>query len=66
MTPPPRRRRRRRLPTTVLRCFAWQGVELMAHGANGDLIKVKAEEALAGKNVALYFSAHWCVRRRRL
>lgn len=35
-----------------------QGVELLAH-ADGKVERVAAEEALAGKTVALYFSAHW-------
>ncbi|KAI7839017.1 hypothetical protein COHA_007159 [Chlorella ohadii] len=37
-----------------------QGVELLAHGAGGKLERVKAEEALAGKTIGIYFSAHWC------
>jgi len=35
-------------------------VERLAHGAGGKLERVKAEEALAGKTIGIYFSAHWC------
>lgn len=41
-------------PPTVL-----QGVELLAHGAGGKIERVKAEDALNGKTVGIYFSAHW-------
>lgn len=35
------------------------GEKLVKH-EGGDVIEVDAKEALAGKHVALYFSAHWC------
>lgn len=35
-----------------------QGVELLS-GADGKLPRVAAEQALEGKTVAIYFSAHW-------
>lgn len=37
-----------------------QGMELLAHGAGGKVERVKAEDALNGKTVGIYFSAHWC------
>ena len=49
-----------RLPSQAPPCPR-QGVELLAHGAEGKVERVKAEEALAGKTVGIYFSAHWWV-----
>lgn len=40
--------------------YVLQGVELLAHGAGNKVERVKAEEALEGKTVGIYFSAHWC------
>ena len=37
-----------------------QGVELLGHAADGSVSHVPAVQALAGKHIALYFSAHWC------
>lgn len=37
-----------------------QGVELLAHAADGSVKRVRGSEALNGKAVGLYFSAHWC------
>jgi len=34
-------------------------VELLATAADGSKRAVKAEEALEGKTVGIYFSAHW-------
>lgn len=39
--------------------IALQGMELLAHGAGGKIERVKAEDALNGKTVGIYFSAHW-------
>ncbi|PRW58685.1 nucleoredoxin 1 [Chlorella sorokiniana] len=45
---------------TAAQTLGLQGVDLLAHGANGKLERVPAEVALAGKTIGVYFSAHWC------
>jgi hypothetical protein len=37
------------------------GTKLTRHAAGKDLELVDTAEALRGKHVGLYFSAHWCV-----
>lgn len=37
-----------------------QGVELLSHDSKGSVKRVKAEDALNGKTVGIYFSASWC------
>lgn len=36
------------------------GAKLLKKEADGKVTEVNTQDALAGKNVALYFSAHWC------
>ncbi|KAI3433301.1 hypothetical protein D9Q98_003120 [Chlorella vulgaris] len=45
---------------SVIEALQLKGVELLSHDSKGSVKRVKAEDALNGKTVGIYFSASWC------